>query len=207
MADDHGLAVTQLTVRGPAGENESQDDFFCRHLELCADLRCRLLKVIKWEPDWLKRAAKKAQSAGVTIACNNHINAPLESVEGTRRILAAASHPGFGLLYDCLHLALKGEDYLACIPEFMPATKNILVHSARPASAGEDSFYAGEGRKWAQALPAEPGAQNWREVFKRFKQCGYNGPITIFENGWPVSRRAEIARTAAEFIRSVWAEA
>ena len=79
---DHGLSVLCLTTRGMPAEGPARDEFFDRYLELCVDLECTLLKT-SGETEWARAAAEQAKTAGVTVASNNHINSPLETVAGT----------------------------------------------------------------------------------------------------------------------------
>jgi sugar phosphate isomerase/epimerase len=60
---------------------------------------------------------------------------------------------------------------------------------------------------WVNALPHEPGVQNWEEVFRAFRRCGYDGWVTVIENRWPASERKAVAATYAEFVRATWEKA
>jgi len=200
---DAGLRVTCLTARGLPSTGAEREDFFLRVLELCRDLECGLLKIGS-DPPWLHEAAAKAQAFGVTLASNNHVGGVLETVAGTRRTLQEIVHPNFGLLYDALHLRVAGEDYLGCIPEFVQATRNILVHSVRPAQLGEHVVLDRAGQRWTPALPDEQGVQDWAAIFETFRRLKYDGLITVIESGWPVERRAYVARHCAEVIRRLW---
>lgn len=190
MASDRGLAVTCLIARQLPEGGVERDEFFLRYLDLCNDLDCRLLKILS-DPAWLKGAAFAAKERWVVLAAENHVNSPLETVSGTKDFIKAVSSRNFGLLYDCCNLNIAGEEYLSCIPEFAKVTKNILVHSARPAPDGE----------WIKAMPDEPGVQDWKGVFARFKKKGYDGLVTVIENGWPQKDRERIARHCAKVIR------
>ena len=122
-----GLTATCLTARGlPAGGDE-RDAFLDRYLELCVDLRCRLLKISS-DPGWLRAAAERAQAHGVVLAGNNHVGSALQTVSGTRRVLAQVGHRNFGLLYDSAHLHLADEDYRG-----LPA--GVAAAHAQPAGA------------------------------------------------------------------------
>jgi len=200
---DAGLQITCLTARGLPATGAEREDLFLRYLELCRDLECNLLKIGS-DPAWLHEAAEKAQAFGVMLASNNHVGGALETVAGTRRHLKEIAHPNFGLLYDALHLMVAGEDYLGCIPEFVPITRNILVHSVRPAQLGEHIVVDRAGQRWTPALPDEQGVQDWPTIFKTFKRLKYDGPITVIESGWPVERRTDVARHCAEIIRGLW---
>jgi len=200
---ENGLFVSCLTARGIPTQEPEREAVFLRVLELCRDMECRLLK-IGGDTAWLREAAEKAQTCQVTLATNNHGGTLLETVAGTRQYFAAINHPNFALLYDSLHLMAQGEDYLGCIPEFFSLTRNILFHSIRPAKPGEIPLVEKQGKSWAIALPDEPGAQDWPAIFKAFKACGYDGLITVIENGWPREQREMVARHCAEFIRRHW---
>lgn len=203
IIQDHGLRVTCLTARGLPAGGPPRDEFLIRYLQLCRDMKCGLLK-ISGDTSWLSTASERAKDYGVVLAGNNHIGTDLETIEGTRNYFKKINHPNFSLLYDSLHLMVNGEDYLGCIPEFIDITRNILVHSVRPVRPGEKA--GGEsmqkhGKKWVSALPDEEGAQNWPEIFKRFKQSGYNGLNTVVESGWPEEKREYVARHCAGVLR------
>jgi len=200
---DAELAVSCLTARGLPGSGAERDEFFLRYLDLCRDMKCGLLK-IESDTAWLNLAAGQAQNYGVTLARNNHINGRLETVLGTWEYLREIAHPNFGLLYDSLHLCVNGEDYLGCIPEFAAVTRNILVHSRRLAGRGEQAVMDFKGSRWSHALPDDTGAQDWPGIFRRFRQSGYDGLITVIESGWPKERREEIAFRCAEILRRLW---
>ena len=188
MVEDHGLRVICLTARGmPAGGGE-RDAFFARYLGLCADLGCGLLK-LGGEPEWLCGAADIAQQKGVSLATNNHVSGHLETVVGTRAHLAAVDRPGYGLLYDPLHLRLTAQDYVGCIPELSARTRNVLVHSVRKARHGEAPEVERDGRGWVKCLPDDAGAQDWPAVLAAFRRAGYDGLVTVIESGWPQNER------------------
>ena len=198
-----GLTVTCLTARGlPAGGDE-RDAFLDRYLELCAGLRCRLLKISS-DPAWLSAAAERAQAHGVVLAGNNHVGTALQAVSGTRRMLWQVGHRNYGLLYDSAHLHMAGEDYLGCIPSLLPHTHNVLVHSFRHAASGEAPFLVHDGQGWINALPDERGVQDWPAILSACKRHGYDGLITVIESGWSAGRREAVARHAADCIRRWW---
>lgn len=203
IVHDSGLIVTCLTARGLPQEETRRDGFFRRYLGLCRDMQCGLMKICS-EPSWLRRAAQEAEAYGVTLATNNHVGGRLETVEGARQYIAEIGRPNFGLLYDSLHLNLSGEDYVACIPEFVGITRNILVHSMRLARQDEEASIERNGKRWIGALPDEPGVQDWRAVFPCFKRLGYDALITVIESGWPVNGREFVARHCAKFVRMLW---
>jgi sugar phosphate isomerase/epimerase len=199
-----GLPVTCLTARYLPASGPERDAFFVRYLDLCQDLGCRLLKISS-DAVWLREAAARAEACGVTLTTNNHIGSRLETIAGTRDYFREIHHPAFRLLYDALHLSLGGEDYVGFIQECFPLTCNILVHSLRPPVPGETPTLDYSGKKWTRVLPDDPGAQpDWPAVLSRFKALGYQGWITVIENGWPVERREPVARHCAAAIRRIW---
>ena len=197
-----GLTVTCLAARGlPAGGDE-RDAFLDRYLELCGDLRCRLLKISS-DPAWLRAAAERAQTHAVVLAGNNHVGSALQTVSGTRRVLAQVGHRNYGLLYDSAHLHLADEDYLGCLPALLPHTRNLLVHSFRRAAGGAP-FLVHAGQGWVNALPDAPGVQDWPAILRACKRLGYDGLITVVESGWSAAGREAVARHAADCIRRWW---
>jgi sugar phosphate isomerase/epimerase len=203
QARDNGLFVSCLTARGIPAQGPEREEVFLRVLELCRDMDCRLLK-IGGDTAWLHDVAEKAKDYRVTLSTNNHGGTGLETVVGTRQYFTEINHPNFALLYDSLHLMAQGEDYLGAIPEFYPITRNILFHSIRPAKPGELPLVEKLGKSWAIALPDEPGVQDWSGIFRAFKALGYDGLVTVIENGWPREERETVARHCAEFIRKCW---
>lgn len=202
QVEDAGLYVTCLTTRRmPAGGTE-RDDFFKAYVRLCGDLNCSLLKT-GGEPEWLHWAAAEAEPAGVALASNNHVGAVLETVQGTKEHLRAADHPNYGLLFDAMHLHAGGQDCVACIPDFFSATRNILVHVQRPGPTGNSGFF----QHWERVLSgAAPDAPDWPVVMRTYRTLGYDGLITLIENGWPVSERRLVARRGADILRRLWKE-
>jgi sugar phosphate isomerase/epimerase len=200
QVEDSGLYVTCLTTRHmPAGGTE-RDDFFRAYVQLCGDLRCRLLKTAG-EPEWLRWAAAEAEPAGVVIATNNHAGTVLETVGGTKQHLQAVNHPNYGLLFDAMHLHAGKQDCVACIPDFISATRNILVHVQRPGPTGDSGFF----EHWERTLTrAEPDAPDWPAVLRTYRALGYDGLITLIENGWPVDERESVAGRAADILRRLW---
>jgi len=198
------LSVTCLTARRLPAAGRERDDFFLHYLELCRDMECSLLKISS-DTAWLREAAAKAEGYGVTLATNNHVGGMLEMVAGTRQYFVEITHPNCGLLYDSLHLYVSGEDYLGCIPEFSDITRNILVHSVRPAQPCEEANVKKDGKLWIPiVLPDEPGVQDWPAIFQTFKNLNYDGLITVIESGWIAERREYVARYCAKFIRNLW---
>jgi sugar phosphate isomerase/epimerase len=206
MVKDHGLAVTCLTARSMPQSGRGRDGFFSSYLELCTDMECRLMKIFS-DPEWAHRAASRAQELGIALAINNHVGGQTETVEGTRKFLGAINHPNWGLLYDCMHLRATGQDYLGCIAEFAPATKNILIQSRRPWRAGDEIDFPKKKGDWIPALAEEEGVQDWKGVFSAFQKQGYDGLVTVIENSWPYERRQEVARRSAEILPRLWQQA
>lgn len=202
-----GLVITCLTARHLPQSGVQRDTFFASYLELCRDLHCGLLKISS-DTAWLREAAERARPYGVTLATNNHVGGQLETTTGTRAYFAEIRHPNMGLLYDALHLCAAGQDYAGFISECLPLTRNILIHSLRPAGPVETVILERAGKKWTLALPDEPGVQpDWQAVMTRFKDQGYREWITVIEHGWPVARRASVAQHCAAVIRRFWDQA
>jgi len=201
--EDCGLRVTCLTTRGMPDGGPERDAFFHSYLELCADLGCGLLKT-GGEPEWLCRAADGAQEKGIVLASNNHVGGPLETVQGTRAHLAAVNRPGYGLLYDPLHLRLKAQDYLGSIPELSARTENVLVHSVREAGADDTPDIERDGQRWVKCLPDDGGAQDWKAILAAFSRSGYDGLVTVIESGWPRAEREHVAHHCAAVLSRMW---
>ena len=206
IARDAGLAITCLTVRYSPKTQPQRDAYFLRHLQLCADLECGLLKT-GGDPAWREQMAERALEFGVTLASNNHVGSQRETVAGTRQFFAESPHANYGLLYDSMHLRVSGEDYVGCIEEFYPRVRNILMHSLRPAERDEDGAMEISGRYWNRALPDAEGVQDWPAIFRAFRRLGYDGLVTVIEAGWPSEQREDIARRCARTLKDLWLEA
>ncbi len=192
ILQDSGLTVTCLTARGIPPGGGDREAFFMRCLDLCADLGCALLK-IGGDVPWLQGAAGVAHGRGVVLATNNHVGSDLESVEGSRRYFRDIDHRNMGLLFDCHHLFAAGEDYVSAATEFLPFIRNVLVQTTRCGPGGDGSH----------CLPDDAGAQDWPAVMDALMKGGYDGLITVIENGWPPEQRVEIARHNIEYLREL----
>lgn len=188
-----GLEVTCFTTRRMPSAGPERDSFYLSYLELCADFECRLLKT-GGEHEWMLWAADEAQEYGVTVARNNHVGTDLETVAGTREYLRSCKHSMVGLLYDSMHLNTGGEDYLQIVREFGTRIVNVLVHSVRPTDVVGESVHC---------MPDDPGAQDWRAIFVALRDAGYDGLVTVIENGWPVHERELVAQRNIEYLRGV----
>jgi sugar phosphate isomerase/epimerase len=207
ILDDFGLDVAMLTARGLADSGPERDDLFRRYLDLCAEYQCPLLKVVS-DPDWMREAVDRADEAGVTLAANNHINSPLDTVERTRAYFASVGQESLGLLYDAQHLHVAGSDYIAAIREFFPRIRAVLSHSVRSSphpGAPQKPRFTYADAPWYLA-PPEAGGQDWQSIFVKLKGAGYNELFIVFENGWPERDREQIARSRIRFFRELWEE-
>jgi sugar phosphate isomerase/epimerase len=73
----------------------------------------------------------------------------------------------------------------------------------RPEQRDDDSF----PERWERALAgASADAPNWPAVMRTYRTLGYDGLITLIENGWPVSERKLVARRGADMLRRLWKE-
>lgn len=202
-----GLTVTCLTPRGMPGGGEERDVFFDRYLRLAGALGCGLLK-LSGEPDWVRAAADRAARCGIALAGNTHVNGPTETVAGALNLVREVGHPNFGLLYDCLHLCIAGEDYLGALDVLLPHLRGVLVQCVRPARKGETQIAVTfKGRDYVKTCIDDDPIQDWSAVLGRLKQLGYDGWITVIENSWPQSARQDIARRTAIHVRTLWEQA
>lgn len=203
IVKEHGLSVTCLTARGLPTDGPPRDSFFAGYLELCRELGCRLMK-ISGDSTWLRDAASRAAEAEVALAANNHIGARTETVAGAVEYLREIGHPNYGLLYDSLHLMVKGEDYLGGVDALFPYIRNVLVQCVRPAAAGESPSLTVDRRDFVKARIDDPGVQNWRTIIEKLKALRYRGQVTVIENGWPQDQRKQIAAGTAEYLIDLW---
>ena len=192
------LSVTCLTTRGMPSSGDERDEFFLSYLDICKDLECGLLKT-GGEHRWMCWAAERAEPFGVTVAKNNHVGTDIETVRGTREFLSACPSANVMLLYDPMHLFHGGEDYLGAIGEFYQRIANVLVHSKRKNDEiGGTATYTTE-----PCMPDDQAAQDWPAIFRELESVGYNGLVTVIENGWPEDEREGIARYNIEYLRSL----
>ncbi len=203
ILDDHGLCVTCMTPRGLPMEFEERDEMFLRYLDLAERMNCQLLKV-SGESGWLRKAACKAAARGIVLATNVHVNSPAETVAGAKTLLEAVDHSNFGLLYDPMHLAIAGEDYLGAIETLYPHIRGVLVQCVRPALDGEEPVIAHRSKGYVKTLIDDEPVQDWPAVSGRLKRLGYDGWITVIENAWPQEQREEVAIKTADYLRELW---
>lgn len=200
---DCELRVTCLTVRGLPDHDPDRQEFFESYLRLAESLSCPLLKV-GGEPAWLRHAARQAEHHGVALAVNNHLGTALQTVAGTLEFLRRVNHPNFGLLYDCMHLAVAGEDYVAAIEPLAPYIRNVLVQCVRPGTADDPIALSHAGEDYAKTCIDQAPLQMWPRVLSTLRQVNYDGWFTVVENHWPADVREEIARRTAEYLRKGW---
>ena len=198
IAEGEGLSVSCLTTRGMPASGTKRDDFLLEYLELCADMECKLLKT-GGETDWIHWAADRAMPMGITLGRNNHVGTDIETVRGTEEFLSSVDRANVKLLYDSLHLYWNGEDYIGAISKFAPRIANVLVHSTKPPLKVDG---AGEG-EITPCMPDDPGAQDWRGIFRELNSIGYTGFVTVIENGWPSAERERVAKRNIEYLRDL----
>jgi len=203
---DEGLRVSMLTARGLPESGDERDRAFYAYLDLCNALGCTLLKISS-DTDWLASAVERAREQSVTLATNNHINSPLETVSGTREYLERIGDTRMALLYDPQHLFVAGEDYLGCIDEFAFRIVAVLTHRVSTVrhyeSPPEPRFEHG-GREWYLSRPDRSDVQDWHAIMEKFADRGVGPTVTVFENGWPADQREQIARERAAYFGRLW---
>jgi len=203
VLSEQGLEVVCLTARGMPSGGQERDDYLQRYLALCQEFGCGLLKA-GGEPAWLGEAAARAEEFGVRLATNTHLNTPLETVAGIAEYLREIGTDKFGLLYDCMHLAIAEQDYLGGIETFCPRIGNVLIQCVRPGGEGEEAVISREGRGFVRTRIDQEPVQDWPAVFEKLKRLNYEGWITVIENGWPADQREEVAYVTARYVREVW---
>ena len=200
---DNDLVLTCLTARNLPVVDTERADAFLRHLDLCQEMGCSLLK-ISGDTFWLKCAAEKAKKYRIKLATNNHIGSMLETIDGAKQYFSEIADEDFGLLYDSFHLYASGQDYVRGIDVLFERICNVLFHSIRPAKKNEHPIFEKNGTDWINALPEESGVQNWRGIFQRLKQLKYKGRITVIESDWPSEKREFMANHCSSFIIKLW---
>ncbi len=206
ILESNGLSVTCMTPRGLPIEMQERNERFARYLDLAEKMSCQLLKVTG-EPRWLHKAARKAADRGIALAINTHINSPVETVAGSMRFLEKIDHPNFGLLYDPMHLAIAGEDCVAAIDRLHPSIRGVLVQCVRLAEGGISPVISHAGNDYMKTRIGENPMQDWPGIFRKLKDLGYDGRITVIENGWPENERSSVARESAQAIKTIWERA
>jgi sugar phosphate isomerase/epimerase len=205
VLDGLGLEVSQLTARNLPESGQERDDYFSAYLELCGDMACPLIKIIS-DTDWLQKAVAQASDVGVTLATNNHTNSPLETVDGTREYFEAIDDERMALLFDPMHLDVGNQNYLRCIDEFVGRMVTVLTYSVRriPHSFGASKpRLTQRGQPWYMAPPDVDGVQDWPTIIHRLIRNGYEGSVTVFENGWPTRMREQIAHDRIKFFKDL----
>ena len=195
VVQNEGLSVTCLTTRGMPDSGDERDNFLLGYLELCADLKCDILKT-GGDPEWMLWAADQAKPIGITLARNNHAGTDLETVKGTEEFLSSVDHPNVRLLYDSLHLYWGGEDYLDAISRFAPRIVNVLVHSIKPPIKSDGASQL----ELRHCMPDDPGAQDWKGIYRELKSIDYSGLVTVIESGWSPDEREGVAKRNIDFL-------
>jgi sugar phosphate isomerase/epimerase len=201
IANAAGLTVTCIAPRLP-NDGTGRQECFLGYLDVAERLGCRVMKV-NGDIAWLKDAAAVADSRGVDLAVNTHICSPTETVSGALALVRAVDRPNFGLLYDCMHLMLSGEDYVGSIDLLYPHIRGVLVQCVRRAASPGNAAIAHRGRWYEKARIDQPGVQNWSAVIQALRRHGYDGWFTVIENGWPKDQRKQIAAHTAEGLREL----
>lgn len=200
---DNGMDVTCMAARGLPMDDQERNELFGGYLNLAETMGCELLKV-SGDPCWLFEAVGRAAEGDITLVMNTHINSATETVAGTQEMLQKVNHSSFGLLYDCMHMAIAGEDYVGGIDALFPQIRGVLVQCVKRAGDGEAVAIRHAGKDYAKTMIDQNPIQDWKIVFERLKQLGYDGWITVIENGWPLEQRKEVAFTTARYIRELW---
>lgn len=204
IAEDQGLAVTCMTPRGMPAGGPDRDRFFDAYLDLAGRMGCRLLKVAG-DPGWLRAAAGRAAQADIALAANTHVHSPTETVAGAQALIEDVGHPNFGILYDCMHLCVAGENYLGALDPLRPHLRGVLVQCLKSAAEGDaETAISFQGKRYVKTCMDDAPVQNWPAVFRELHRIGYDGWITIIENGWPPDARRDIARRTVARIRELW---
>lgn len=204
MVRDKGLCVTCLTARNlPVNVPAKRDDLLRRYLALCQNMGCPLLKLSGPEA-WVYHACEIASDYGVVLACNTHINGPLETAADTVKFLYRIDHPGLGILYDPMHLAICGDDVLNAFDLLFPRVCNVLVQCVRHAHHHEPVVFDYKGQRFTKTRIDQRPLGDWPALFRQLCRRRYTGWMTVVENNWPPDQQEGVAIATANYMRSLW---
>jgi len=210
VVEDHGLFVNCLESRGMPSEEPQRSVFVESLLERAALLNARMIKIgvpLPGDFTWFRRIADRAEEQGIRLGTNNHVGAMTETVIGAQQAFRAVNHRNYGLLFDCLHLWVCGENYVGAVARLAPHLINVLVHAVRPAREDDTVCVNREGRRFAATTIDDSESQNWQAIFTALRSVNFEGPITVNEHTEEESLRARIVETYPRLIRKWWAVA
>lgn len=118
--------------------------------------------------DVLRRAGKKAKTAGATLAVLNSPDAATRTGADLARLLDAVGHEAVGAAWHPAHAAMAGErpaDGLAALGQ---RVRHVRVRDGALEANGA----------WADALVGE-GAIGWEEQVAMLRAAGYGGALSL----------------------------
>ena len=179
-----GLEVTCITTRGISLKAKESFEVFKRYVGLAETLGCELIKTGGDAP-WVRRAADYAAEYGITLAGNNHIGTPFETVPSTLEHLQAIDRENYRLIYDPANLFMTQEEYgLETIRRLADYICYVTVQCPKRVSLkqGKDLFQY-KGFAYGQGFPGEEGVPDFTAVFHGLHQIGYDGWVSVIEPG------------------------
>jgi sugar phosphate isomerase/epimerase len=209
VVEDHGLFVNCMESRGMPETEPQRSEFIKALLDRAAVMGARMIKIAVPSPDdlaWFRHAADSAQQSGIRLGTNNHVGSPSETVDGTLAALRGVQHENFGVLFDCLHLWVCGEDYIGAVRTLAPHLLNVLVHAVRPARGGDTVDVERGRRRFTATTVDDPESQDWRALFAMLHAVGFEGPVTVIEHTEDQALRSRIVETYPQLIRQWWEE-
>ena len=202
LLDSLGLETSCVTFRRPPKNPRKRDRAFERSLRMAEILGADLIKLSGAPIDWIKRAAETAAERGVTLAVNNHVNTPAETLTGTLELFEKVASANFALLFDPMHLHLGGEDEVECLKTLYPFVRDVLVQCVREIENGNETVVSRAGKNYAKTTIDNAPVQDWPAILAELERRDYDGWITVIENSWPRNSRKNVAETTLRFIKS-----
>jgi sugar phosphate isomerase/epimerase len=125
----------------------------------------------------LREAASAAESAGVTLALENHGLAAGRS-EQIQRIIEAVGSPALGATVDVGNFVLADEDPLAAVERLLPYVRHVHLKDMAPSPDPTTGWQSLAGRR-VVSVDAGQGTVPFRQIFERLRDSGYARSLSL----------------------------
>jgi len=145
-------------------------------------LECDTVKVWVESADWLQQACDRLLPSGVSLVAQTHTNGPFETIDSCLEIVSRVNRGNFGLQYDPANLFEAGQEYgEEAVQRLGPHILQLSVQCVRLAAPDEADIWEHVGRRFRRCLLEDPGALDYRSVFRGLRAIRFEGAITVNE--------------------------